>query len=82
VFRLLADLRAHAAPPEVGNIPVRQQLILGNNIDESTHTHAKRTQVQIAPGGEIAALARPEADSETSLARRGSGRVQLPDLRG
>jgi hypothetical protein len=36
VFRLLADLRAHAAPPEVGNIPVRQQLILGNNIDEST----------------------------------------------
>ena len=45
-------------------------------------THAKRTQVQIAPGGEIAALARPEADSETSLARRGSGRVQLPDLRG
>ena len=27
-------------------------------------THARRTQVQIAPGGEIAALARPEADSE------------------
>jgi hypothetical protein len=24
----------------------------------------------------------PEADSETSLARRGSGLVQLPDLRG
>ena len=45
-------------------------------------THAKRTQVQIAPGGEIAALARPEADSETSLARRGSAMVQLPDLRG
>ena len=45
-------------------------------------THAKRTQVQIAPGGEIEALAMPEADSETSLARRGSGMVQLPDLRG
>ena len=45
-------------------------------------THARRTQVQIAPGGEIAALARPEADSETSLARRGSAMVQLPDLRG
>ena len=45
-------------------------------------THAKRTQVQIAPGGEIAALARPEADSENSLARRGSAMVRLPDLRG
>ena len=45
-------------------------------------THAKRTQIQIAPGGEIEALARPEADSETSLARRGSAMVQLPDLRG
>ncbi len=44
--------------------------------------HAKRTQMQIAPGGEIAALARPEAGSETSLARRGSAMVQLPDLRG
>ena len=32
--------------------------------------------------GEIEALARPEADSETSLARRGSAMVQLPDLRG
>jgi hypothetical protein len=45
-------------------------------------THAMWTQVPIAPGGEIAALARPEADSETSLARRGSAMVQLPDLRG
>ena len=44
VFRLLADLRAHAAPPEVGNIPVRQQLILGNNIDESTRAWL-RTQM-------------------------------------
>ena len=45
-------------------------------------THAKRTQFRVAPGGEIEALARPEVDSETSLARRGSGMVQLPDLRG
>src|SRR5208337_304444 len=45
-------------------------------------THAKRTQFRVAPGGEIEALAMPEADSETSLARRGSGLVQLPDLRG
>ena len=42
VFRLLADLRVHAAPPEVGNIPVRQQLILGNNIDESTRPPPRR----------------------------------------
>ena len=45
-------------------------------------THAKRTQFRVAPGGEVEALARPEADSETSLARRGSGMVQVPDLRG
>ena len=33
-------------------------------------THAKRTQFRVAPGGEIEALAMPEADSETSLTRR------------
>ena len=49
VFRLLADLRAHAAPPEVGNIPVRQQLILGNNIDESTRLGTWVTLGVVAP---------------------------------
>ena len=33
-------------------------------------THAKRTQFRVAPGGEIEALAMPEADSETGLTRR------------
>ena len=33
--RLLADLGAHPAPPEVGNILVRQQAIFGNRISES-----------------------------------------------
>ena len=35
VVRVLADLAEHAAPPEVGNILVRQQFILGNRIGES-----------------------------------------------
>src|SRR5271157_5690795 len=43
---------------------------------------SKRIQFQVATGGEIEALAMPEADSETSLARMRSGMVQLPDLRG
>jgi len=35
VLSLLADFGVHAVPSEVGNILVRQQLILGNKNDES-----------------------------------------------
>ena len=37
------------------------------------HHACKWTPFRVAPVGEIEALALPEADSETSLVRRGSG---------
>ena len=70
---LKIDLRRELDPPKFSEKP--------ENVAFRGVSCMQMVPFRVAPVGEIEALALPEADSETSLVRRGSGRVQHADLR-